>query len=247
MSKQLIKGEGVIQRYLDRRNFGFITGQKGETIFFHGKARSNGAYHPVPGDIVRYVASRGDDGLRASRVDFTGRTAGQSVADFEKGRIQGVVDRFDFGRGYGLVKANGADYFLHVSELIQGARTVKPGDQVSFAFEQTYKGLRALDVTVIKSGSDAVDAAAPQQSVGSVDSTAHAPCPACHQSVRQHTVFGEGLLKAEEKKFKVCTKCGHAYGHTLSYWIERMGAPAAYALSASCLTVIGLELVKGIA
>jgi len=243
MSKQLIKGEGVVQRYLERRRFGFIIGQRGETIFFH----ANGAYHPVPGDVVRYIASRSDDGLRASRVDFTGRTAGQSEVDFEKGRIQGVVDRFDFGKGYGFVKANGTDYFLHASELIQGARNVKAGDQVSFSFKQTHKGLRAQDVALLKSESDPAHLKLVQKPECSAGSDIHAPCPSCNESVHQHQVFGEGLLKADDDKFKVCTECGHTYDHTLSYWIERTGAPAACVLFAGCLTVIGLELVKGIA
>ena len=70
-------------------------------------------------------------------------------------RLTGKIIRWDSDRGFGFVRADdnfdGArgDVFCHVSSLPTD-KLANVGDGVSFEIKETYRGLRAVDVELLK-------------------------------------------------------------------------------------------------
>ena len=67
-------------------------------------------------------------------------------------RIFGEVKWFSNERGYGFVTKDGVEneeYFVHFSSItMDGFKTLKAGQKVSFVLRQEEKGLQAKEVTV---------------------------------------------------------------------------------------------------
>jgi len=65
-------------------------------------------------------------------------------------RVNGVVKWFSPERGYGFVLKDGdeeTEYFVHYSYIdMEGYRTLKAGQQVSFVLTDTEKGTQAHQV-----------------------------------------------------------------------------------------------------
>ena len=62
--------------------------------------------------------------------------------------MQGRVKWFDDQKGYGFIQSGEKDYFVHFKEIVtDGFKTLKEGDNVSFAPETTPKGLTAKSVS----------------------------------------------------------------------------------------------------
>ena len=59
--------------------------------------------------------------------------------------MQGIVKWFSRNRGFGFIKSQGKDYFVHISELEKNSKLEK-GDKVSFEAQQAPKGLKAVKV-----------------------------------------------------------------------------------------------------
>lgn len=67
-------------------------------------------------------------------------------------RLTGTVKFFLSGAGYGFILHNEAEYFVHYSEIKQeGFRDLKTGDVVEFSPVDHGRGLKAIDVVVIRS------------------------------------------------------------------------------------------------
>jgi CspA family cold shock protein len=68
-------------------------------------------------------------------------------------RTHGSVDWFDDKKGWGFVRSNGQDVFLHhrnvVKRLGEKRVTLKAGQAIWFTAHQTPKGLCAMDITRI--------------------------------------------------------------------------------------------------
>ena len=64
---------------------------------------------------------------------------------------EGTVKWFNEKKGYGfVVQEDGPDVFVHFSNInMNGFRTVKEGDRVTFDIEQGQKGPTAVNVTVV--------------------------------------------------------------------------------------------------
>ncbi len=64
---------------------------------------------------------------------------------------QGTVKWFNDQKGFGFIAASdGKDYFVHHSGIISdGFKTLPEGAEVQFQIEQTEKGPRAVQVSVI--------------------------------------------------------------------------------------------------
>jgi len=66
-------------------------------------------------------------------------------------RVNGVVKWFNSERGYGFCTTDGdegIEYFLHYSYInMDGYKTLKAGQKVSFVLVDTDKGIQAQEVT----------------------------------------------------------------------------------------------------
>lgn len=68
----------------------------------------------------------------------------------------GRVKWFNNKKGYGFIERDdGEDVFVHYSDIRgQGYRTLKDGQIVEFDIEETPRGLRAVNVRVVRQRSD---------------------------------------------------------------------------------------------
>lgn len=67
--------------------------------------------------------------------------------------MTGVVSRFDIAKGWGFIRSDegGRDCFVHFSAIVEeGFKALYPGDVVAFDVEESAKGLRAVDVRILK-------------------------------------------------------------------------------------------------
>lgn len=69
-------------------------------------------------------------------------------------RINGTVKWFSNDRGYGFVLIDGnpdAEYFIHFTSIdMDGYKTVKAGQPVSFILKNTEKGIQATEVKLLQ-------------------------------------------------------------------------------------------------
>ncbi len=64
--------------------------------------------------------------------------------------LNGEVKWFNAEKGYGFVCAGGSDYFVHYKEIrMEGYRSLKEGDKVSFEPAKSPKGQTATDVCLV--------------------------------------------------------------------------------------------------
>ena len=65
--------------------------------------------------------------------------------------MKGTVKNFNAEKGYGFIRTEeGKDVFFHFSVIqCEGFKTVNPGDEVEYEYNETEKGLRATKVTKI--------------------------------------------------------------------------------------------------
>ena len=63
--------------------------------------------------------------------------------------MKGTVKNFNAEKGYGFIRTEeGEDVFFHFSVIqCEGFKTVNPGDEVEYEYNETEKGLRATKVT----------------------------------------------------------------------------------------------------
>jgi len=65
-------------------------------------------------------------------------------------RVSGAVKWFNAERGYGFVLKDGdemTEYFVHYSYIqMDGYKTLRPGQKVTFVLVETDKGVQAQDV-----------------------------------------------------------------------------------------------------
>jgi CspA family cold shock protein len=65
--------------------------------------------------------------------------------------VNGVVKWFNDQKGFGFVSASGKDYFIHFKEInMQGFKSLKEGDKVSFEPSQSPKGPVATQLVVVQ-------------------------------------------------------------------------------------------------
>lgn len=62
--------------------------------------------------------------------------------------MEGIVKWFDRKKGFGFIKSEGKDYFVHRWDIEANSQLEK-GDKVSFEPEQTQKGTKAVKVRKI--------------------------------------------------------------------------------------------------
>lgn len=68
-----------------------------------------------------------------------------------KGKVKGKVKWFNVKKGYGFLITNDTEIFVHYSGLnMEGFKTLKPGQTVSFAVLNTERGRQAVNVDVIE-------------------------------------------------------------------------------------------------
>ncbi len=66
--------KGTIERLVRDRGFGFIRGERGESIFFHRSALPTGEFDRLEqGDRVEFEDTMGDKGPKATRVRLMSR------------------------------------------------------------------------------------------------------------------------------------------------------------------------------
>ncbi|MBT3463342.1 cold shock domain-containing protein, partial [archaeon] len=71
--------------------------------------------------------------------------------------MEGTVKWYNIRKGYGFVKGeNGEDYFIHHTALDKRV-FLRENDQVSFDPEETEKGKQALNLALLKKGSERTD------------------------------------------------------------------------------------------
>lgn len=63
--------------------------------------------------------------------------------------IKGKVKWFNDQKGFGFVEADGKDYFIHYKEInMQGFKSIKESDNVSFVADNSPKGLVARQLVI---------------------------------------------------------------------------------------------------
>lgn len=70
-------------------------------------------------------------------------------------RYSGVVKWFDAKKGYGFIRddQNGEDVFVHHRAImVEGYRTLEPGQQVYYLRVRSEKGWQAAEVTLVQTG-----------------------------------------------------------------------------------------------
>jgi len=66
--------------------------------------------------------------------------------------VRGKCKFWNAEKGWGFLSGDGSDVFCHYSAIqMKGRRDLKEGDHVEFDIEQSDKGLKAKNVTVINS------------------------------------------------------------------------------------------------
>ena len=65
--------------------------------------------------------------------------------------LQGTVKWFNDQKGFGFISSSdGSDYFVHYSSIVgDGFKTLPEGAQVQFNIENSDRGPRAVEVSVI--------------------------------------------------------------------------------------------------
>lgn len=66
-------------------------------------------------------------------------------------RLAGVVKWFNSERGYGFCTQENdeTEYFMHYSYIdMEGYKTLKAGQKISFALVETEKGIQAQEITI---------------------------------------------------------------------------------------------------
>jgi cold shock CspA family protein len=128
----------TIDKYIPSGMFGFVT-DGSSRLFFHLACFDPGAYEgeapvpPVIGEEVEVEVGEGNKAERVSRLETPTL-------------LQGVVDWFDIGKGYGFILSkHGKPYYLHRSEVREGKLPL-PGRRVSFYVGSENR--RACHVTV---------------------------------------------------------------------------------------------------
>jgi CspA family cold shock protein len=68
--------KGTVDRVVRERGFGFIRGERGESVFFHRSALSAGEFDRLEeGEQVEFEDTMGEKGLKATRVRLVGGPA----------------------------------------------------------------------------------------------------------------------------------------------------------------------------
>lgn len=131
----------TIQMYTPKGLYGFLSNPDGEDLYFHLSAFDPGSYvgdAPVPPIIGEQVEAVVENGkvIQCNRLDTPELKTG-------------VVDWFDSDKGYGFIAHDGAQIFLHRSEVLEGRLPLK-GRRVSFyVSDKTNKQKRACYVSVL--------------------------------------------------------------------------------------------------
>ena len=100
---------------------------------------------------VRFLYTPAEQRLRAAQgiADAPTRCPGCAALARLVVRRQGVVKWYDRRRGYGFIRQqDGADLFVHRSELPDQGRTLRQGQAVEFEVEQGAEGERAAKVAL---------------------------------------------------------------------------------------------------
>lgn len=149
--------DGTVSWYDAGKGFGFIAPDSGgEDVFVNVRALAEGLTSLAEGDRVSYGAVQGDKGLQARDVRVVGGAVASSArprsaaprrpsaGDVPARPGEGVVARYDAERGFGFITpdAGGADLFVHMSVLVDGAPLEK-GERVRFTIRQSDRGAQA--------------------------------------------------------------------------------------------------------
>ena len=134
----------VVAWFDDNRGFGRVTLEDGSSAHVH---RSN-----IPGVGYRYLVP-GERVQVEVQTDNQNRVSVHTLAIDSSGRVAGVVKEYESQRGYGLITcdADGQDYFVHYSNVMQGSGRVNlnAGDKVAFAVADPEGRTQAIEVKLV--------------------------------------------------------------------------------------------------
>ena len=151
--------DGTVSWYDEGKGFGFVTPDSGgEDVFVHVRALAEGLTWLTEGDRVSYEVVHGDKGPQARDLHLVhgaaptdlppppapGPAAQPSPRQVAARPGEGVVARYDEGRGFGFITpdAGGADLFVHVS-VVGGAAPLVEGERVRYTVRQSDRGPQA--------------------------------------------------------------------------------------------------------
>ena len=65
-------------------------------------------------------------------------------------REKGTVKWFNESKGYGFIKGNSSDYFVHYRDIcVEGYKTLHEGQEVTFEPVKESRGLKAENVQIV--------------------------------------------------------------------------------------------------
>ena len=63
-----------------------------------------------------------------------------------EGRLLGLVEKFDFDRGLGMIWSSGQEYLFHCAEILDGTRDIHIGASVSFVVAHRFGHIEASEI-----------------------------------------------------------------------------------------------------
>jgi CspA family cold shock protein len=147
---------GHIQQFSRQRRSGLVRPDDGYPIiwvFLSDFRSATDGSRVMPGDAVEFEVEHAPEGPMAVDVVIL-----KNEAVME--RVRGKIKWFDHRKRYGFIQRNDGlqDVFVHTNEFRSTSDVywVRDGDTVEFKVEQTPKGPKAVDVTVLEGGNDFV-------------------------------------------------------------------------------------------
>jgi CspA family cold shock protein len=136
--EQLERRKGRVKWFDYRKGYGFIDQEEGEDIYVNRE------------DLVETETLFKDQSVTYAIGIVGGRTRAVNVKADSVERKMGEVKWFSRGKGYGFIKdAVGDDVFVHQSDL-DGVKSLKEGQKVTYETRQADKGPQAIRVRPAK-------------------------------------------------------------------------------------------------
>lgn len=136
--------KGTVKWFDTRKGYGYITDENGNDYFAHYSAIKKGRVHfgLKDEDNVIFNVINDEKGPKAINVKIVDKDA----------TCNGTVKWFSIRKGYGYITdAEGKDYFVHASDIVDGRKYIglADNDTITFESESGEKGPQAINIELV--------------------------------------------------------------------------------------------------